>query len=200
MAIVVEHDKRKREILEKSLELFKKEGYDDVTFQKIADACGITRTTLYIYFKNKREIFTWSIKQLTDGMEEELIKIIHEKNLTAEACLRRIMMWIVDECCKNKPLFYVLLIYLINLQKTGESVDEVVNRRVLRAKHLLSMIFIGGQKRGEFKKIPVKQVNSMFYGIIETTIFELAVLDKTAVPEVKDSIELMISGILQKNQ
>ena len=54
MAIVVEHDKRKHEILEKSLELFTREGYDDVTFQKIADACGITRTTLYIYFKNKK--------------------------------------------------------------------------------------------------------------------------------------------------
>ena len=54
MAIVVEHDKRKHEILEKSLEVFIEEGYEDVTFQKIADRCGITRTTLYIYFKNKR--------------------------------------------------------------------------------------------------------------------------------------------------
>ena len=53
MAIIVEHEKRKKEILEKSMELFCKEGFDDVTFQKIADACGITRTTLYIYFKNK---------------------------------------------------------------------------------------------------------------------------------------------------
>ena len=61
MAIVVEHDKRKHEILEKSFELFCRDGYEDVTFQKIADACGITRTTLYIYFKNKREIFIWSI-------------------------------------------------------------------------------------------------------------------------------------------
>ena len=43
MAIVVEHEKRKREILEKAMELFCRDGYEDVTFQKIADACGITR-------------------------------------------------------------------------------------------------------------------------------------------------------------
>ena len=67
MAIVVEHEKRKKEILEKSLELFIAEGYEDVTYQKIADRCGITRTTLYIYFKNKREIFSFSIKQLSRG-------------------------------------------------------------------------------------------------------------------------------------
>ena len=67
MAIVVEHEKRRFEILEKALDIFVEEGYEDATFQKIADRCGITRTTLYLYFKNKREIFVWSIKQLTEG-------------------------------------------------------------------------------------------------------------------------------------
>ena len=57
MAIIVEHDKRKHEILEKALDVFIEEGYEDVTFQKIADRCGITRTTLYIYFKNKRRTY-----------------------------------------------------------------------------------------------------------------------------------------------
>ena len=61
MAIVVEHEKRKREILEKAMELFCRDGYEDVTFQKIADACGITRTTLYIYFGSKHKIFNFSI-------------------------------------------------------------------------------------------------------------------------------------------
>ena len=56
MAIVVEHEKRKKEILDKALDLFMENGYEDVTFQKIADKCGVTRTTLYIYFKNKKEI------------------------------------------------------------------------------------------------------------------------------------------------
>ena len=36
MAIVVEHDKRKHEILQKSLDVFIDEGYEDATFQKIA--------------------------------------------------------------------------------------------------------------------------------------------------------------------
>ena len=68
MAIIVEHEKRRHEILDKALEVFVDEGYEDATFQKIADKCGITRTTLYIYFKNKKEIFLWSIKQLTEKL------------------------------------------------------------------------------------------------------------------------------------
>ena len=76
MATIVEHDKRKHEILQKALDVFIEEGFEDVTFQKIADRCGITRTTLYIYFKNKREIFLWSIKQLTSRLEAELVSML----------------------------------------------------------------------------------------------------------------------------
>ena len=198
MAIVVEHDKRKHEILEKSLELFTREGYDDVTFQKIADACGITRTTLYIYFKNKREIFTWSIKQMTGELEVKLMEILGDKNLSAEECLRQLMYWVIDTCNGNRPLFNVLLIYLINLQKTGVSAEERVNRRVIRIKHLLSMIIIEGQKRGEFKKMPVKTVNNMLYSLVESAIFEIAVLNKKDVSEVKASIDLVVEGLENK--
>ncbi|MBR4599667.1 MAG: TetR/AcrR family transcriptional regulator [Treponema sp.] len=198
MAIVVEHDKRKHEILEKSLELFTREGYDDVTFQKIADACGITRTTLYIYFKNKREIFTWSIKQMTGELEVKLMEILGDKSLSASECLRQLMYWVIDTCNGNRPLFNVLLIYLINLQKTGASAEERVNRRVIRIKHLLSMIIIEGQKRGEFKKMPVKTVNNMLYSLVESAIFEIAVLNKKDVSEVKASIDLVVEGLENK--
>ena len=54
MAIIVEHEKRRREILEKALDIFVDDGFEGTTFQKIADRCNITRTTLYIYIKNKK--------------------------------------------------------------------------------------------------------------------------------------------------
>jgi AcrR family transcriptional regulator len=47
MAIVVEHERRRKQILEKALDVFVDEGFEDATFQKIADRCAITRTTLY---------------------------------------------------------------------------------------------------------------------------------------------------------
>ena len=197
MAIVVEHDKRKHEILEKSLELFTREGYDDVTFQKIADACGITRTTLYIYFKNKKEIFIWSIKQLTIGLEKKLMEILEDKNLSSEECLRRILHWIIDLCSQNRPLFNVLLVYLINLQKKGISAEERVNRRIIRIRHLLSKIIIDGQNRDEFQKISVKTVNNMLYSLVESAIFEIAVLDKKDISDVKASVDLVIQGIVK---
>ena len=102
MAIIVEHEKRKRKILEKALDVFVEEGYEDVTFQKIADRCGITRTTLYIYFKNKREIFLWSIKQLVSGIETTIMQIVNNTSFNTENCFRKMLMSIVDAIGENK--------------------------------------------------------------------------------------------------
>ncbi|MGN1064835.1 MAG: TetR/AcrR family transcriptional regulator, partial [Thermoguttaceae bacterium] len=44
-------------ILERAFELFAEEGFSGVTYQKIADRCGISRTSIYKYFKDKDQIF-----------------------------------------------------------------------------------------------------------------------------------------------
>ncbi len=196
MAIVVEHEKRKREILEKSLDIFIEEGYEDVTFQKIADRCGITRTTLYIYFKNKQELFLWSIKQLTQGLEVSLLKVVNNPNLSSREKLRQVCAQIVDTCMDNKKLFNIILVYLLQLQKMGKDPGDRVRRRVLRLRHLLSTILIAGMKKGEFKQINVKAANEMFYGLIQSIIFRLAILDQESIEELNASFDLAIEGIL----
>lgn len=198
MAIVVEHDKRKHEILEKSLELFCREGYEDVTFQKIADACGITRTTLYIYFKNKREIFNFSIKQLTTELEEHLVKTIEDDSLTSEECLREVMNYIIDRCVDNVQLFVVLFPYLINLQKTGVDTEKRIRRRIIRSQHLLSTIIIRGKNNGEFKNFAVKDINEMLISLIESAIFRIAIMRQGNAGDIKSSIKIVIDGLLNK--
>lgn len=195
MAIQVEHEKRKHEILEKSLELFIEEGYEYVTFQKIADRCGITRTTLYIYFKNKREIFLWSIKQLIASLEKELLVIIEDQSLGSRECMIKVLNTVLDKCEASTQFFKVLLSYLMQLQKSGIDANDRVERRVIRMNHLLSTIIIRGQRNGEFKKISVKNINHLLYTLVESAIFEIAVLGKKDVSETRQSIEFTVDSI-----
>lgn len=200
MAVVVEHDKRRREILNKALELFAEEGYEDVTFQKIADRCGITRTTLYIYFKNKKEIFLWSIKQLTGGLEKELLEIISDKKLTAPVCLKKILNKVLDDCIENSQLFSVLLSYLMQLQRSGIDPAERVTRRIIKLQHLMSTVIIRGIKNNEFRPISVKVMNNLFYSIIESTIFKLAVLNQQDISDVREMIDVAVDEICSLNK
>lgn len=198
MAIIIEHDKRKHEILQKSLDVFIDEGYEDATFQKIADRCGITRTTLYIYFKNKHEIFLGSIKELLSSLEISLNKIVSDDNPSSEKALRDFFDKIIDECQNNTKLFSVLLNYLLQLKKSGINTEERVRRRVIRMRHHINTIVISGIQNGEFKQIPVKEVNELLYSMIEATIFKITVLGLKDVSSIKESISLAIDGIVKK--
>ena len=193
MAVQVEHEKRKHEILTKALELFIEEGYEDVTFQKIADRCGITRTTLYIYFKNKREIFLWSIKQFTQALEQEILTILKNPQYTSIECLECIFDMIITRAEENYQFFKVLLTYLIQLQKSGSNVNERVARRTIRIQHILSTIVIRGQKNGEIKKLPVKNINDQLYIVLECGIFRLAVLGKQKLDGIREMVAFSIS-------
>lgn len=192
MAIVVEHDKRKQEILQKSLDVFIEEGYEDATFQKIADRCGITRTTLYIYFKNKHEIFLGSIKELLAELEISLKKIMNTSSLNAELSLRKVLSTLADSIESNKKLFSVLLNYLMQLKKSGVDTNERVLRRVIRLRHLLSTILIKGIQSKEFKEINVKDINDTLYGLLESAIFRIAVLNKDDVADVRAALNTTV--------
>jgi len=196
MAIIVEHDKRKHEILQKSLDVFIDEGYEDATFQKIADRCGITRTTLYIYFSNKHEIFLGSIKELLTTLEESLSVIVNDDSLTAEQAMRAFLEKLIDECQNNIKLFSVLLSYLMQVKKSGVNPNDRVRRRVLRVRHHLSTIVIRGIQNGEFKKNSVKDINELLYGLVESAIFKLSVLNMKDISEMKKSLNLAVDGLL----
>ncbi len=195
MAIVVEHDKRKHEILQKSLDVFIDEGYEDATFQKIADRCGITRTTLYIYFKNKHEIFLGSIKELLSEVEAALKVILADTSLSSQEAMRKVFQVLTESCESNKKLFSVLLNYLMQLKKSGVDTSERVRRRVIRLRHLLSTIIIQGIKNNEFKQTNVKAMNELLYALIEAAIFRVAVLNQTDISDIKESIELAIDSL-----
>ena len=195
MSIVVEHEKRRREILEKALDVFMDEGFEDATFQKIADRCGITRTTLYIYFKNKREIFNWSIKQLTVIVEGDLQSIRADESLDAAEKLSRVLGTIIERLEENRRLLSVVLNYLLHLSKSGSDPDYRVRKRTIRLRHILATIVIEGIRSGELPPVNVRVADDLLYGLIEAAIFRLVVLGRPSVAELKHAAELAVQRL-----
>ena len=199
MSIVVEHEKRRREILEKALDVFMDEGFEDVTYQKIADRRSITRTTLYIYFKNKREIFNFSIKQFLQDLEESFVQIKKEEGLSHTEKLIRVMTVIIDSLEENRRLLKVIMNYLLSNTREDYDPDNRVRRRTLRLRHILSTMLIEGIKAGEFKRsVNVKKANELLYGLVEASVHRLVVLRRSSVDEMIDAMKLAVSGFTAK--
>jgi len=195
LSITIEHEKRKREILEKALDVFIDEGYEDTTFQKIAERCGITRTILYLYFKNKREIFTFSIKLFTEKIEAEILAIGADPARSQSDKLAAILAVVLETCASHRRLLTVILDYLGHIRTAGTDPDDRVRRRTIRMRHILSGILIEGQKKGDFPAFSVKVAGDLIYALIEAAIFRIAVLGRQDVSGLIEAAGLLSSSL-----
>ena len=55
-------------------------------------------------------------------------------------------------------------------------------------------IIIRGIRAGEFKRLIVKNMYELIYGLIESAIFRMAVLNQDNTEEILDAMELAIEG------
>jgi AcrR family transcriptional regulator len=194
MSIIVQHEKRRAEILAKALDVFVEEGYHGANYAKIAERCDITRTTLYTYFHNKLEIFQFSVKQLLTEIEADIKPIERNPDLSASERLERCMFLIIGHFERNRRLLLVLLDYFLHASREGIDPDVRVRKQTLRLRHILSSIIIDGCQSGEFAKISVKSANNIFYGFLEQAALRLTVFRREKAG-LEDSIKFAVLGI-----
>ena len=188
MAVIVEHEKRRKKILEKALTVFMDDGFENATFQKIADKCGITRTILYLYFKNKKEIFSFSIKQLLLNVEDNINLIRADKSLGCVEKITKVLLDIFKILEQNRKLLSVILDYLLYISKSDVDPEVRVRRRTVKLRHILSSMVIEGVKTGELKKINVKTADDYLYSFIEAAIFQLVITKLKNLSELKETV------------
>jgi AcrR family transcriptional regulator len=188
VAITVEHEKRRKKILEKALLVFMDDGFENATFQKIADRCGITRTILYLYFKNKREIFSYSIKQLLISVEDNIAMICTDQTMNYIEKITQVLLNIIDLLEENRRLLYVVSDYLLHISKSDVNPEDRVRRRTVKLRRILSAMLIEGIESGELKKNKVKLAGDYLYSFIEAAIFQLVILKRKSLDDLRKAV------------
>lgn len=196
MSAPISHEKRKQEILEKALDVFIEEGYEDTTFQKIAERCGITRTILYLYFNNKKDIFAESLKRFLASVEVRIATVARDGNLSCEEKMVRIGEMVVSACEEESKLLSVVLDYLLRLKAAHGDPDEKVRRRTVRMRHILASIVIDGRNRGEFRSdVSVRGATEMFFALVESAVFRLVVLGRKEATGLEEALRLFARSL-----
>ena len=70
----IDHEQRKINILNNALKVFAQEGYKNSNLSLIAKKSGISRPTIYQYFKDKDEIYYYAVKLVTGNMFEKYVE------------------------------------------------------------------------------------------------------------------------------
>ena len=90
------YDDQREMILRHAAELFARRGYPATSMNEVAEACGLSKPTLYHYFRDKYNLLV----HIADGHVSRLQALVVEveaKNLEPEARLRELIHRFVEE-------------------------------------------------------------------------------------------------------
>ena len=120
-------EEKKRNIIEKSRELFKEKGYNETKVEDITKALGISKGSFYTYFKSKEEVSIEILKKLCAKYIDALNKIDISKSP------KKILEDYI--CCKIN--LFVKNFYKLNLQ---EMVNLLENNHIREGKERIEII------------------------------------------------------------
>jgi AcrR family transcriptional regulator len=198
MSIVVDHERRRRLILSRSITLFGESGYDGVSYRRIAERCGLARTTIYKYFKTKREIFDASILQVTQEMGESYARIMARQDVDAAERLRELMIVVLDSTLKQRILLHVILDYLLSRRRAGEDVSRRLRRHTVGIKRMLNRVVLQGIQSGEFPGAEPGTSMHLLYAILEAAVLRLTVEGKVNRDALIGMVDQAIRGFRQQ--
>ncbi len=199
MGIVIDHNARKREIIKKSIQLFAEQGYNGVTFQKIADSCGIARTTLYKYFRNKLEIFNYAIWE-TSNILTEIYASILKYDQPVSIRLKNITNAVINLLFEQRVMLTVILDYVLAAQRAGHDLEKNITSHTIALRRIIQRLIIEGIRKGELRPIKAGLATDLLYSQIETAILRLTISGNADRKQIKAMLNETIDSLKNRRK
>lgn len=114
--------KREGSLLIAARRLFKKEGYENVSLNRIADEAGFTKSNIYRYFSSREEIFLSLYTDLVTAWSEDIVK--EYKNLPDNVSVEKFAKRWVEVTLKHEGLLDLHPVVVTSLERNS-SVEEL---------------------------------------------------------------------------
>ena len=193
--ISVDHGARKRAIVAKAIRLFAQDGYRDVTFQELAARCGVARTVLYRYFRDKRQIFASAVSELVGRVAAKHSEIVRSES-TAAMRLSRICAAVTATLFDNREFLAVIIDFVLTQKHAGYDMTRRIMRFTLGLKRTIHTLIVWGVHRGEFPAgTDADVVTETIYAIFESAVLRLTITDDAVQTEVLDRIDFILERL-----
>lgn len=174
----IDHEKRKEQILKTALDIFGKEGYKDSNLSLIAEACGISRPTIYQYFKDKEEIYYYAVKLVTGRMfSRYVVWAWDEQRGDAIDRINLICDDIITQAVSSEGELQSLMDVMLHLKRENVDFSEVIVKRTIKLTILIKRLLLDGIHKGTVKEdTDINIVASHLFTLLEAFCFQIAFL------------------------
>jgi AcrR family transcriptional regulator len=162
-----ELSRRRHEIFARTADVFVRRGFRETSMREIAEACGMSKSSLYDYFKTKEEILLWAVEDeiadLTDAAQQ-----IVEQQAPATTRLRQVMRNHLEYLLSRKE-FYLKLSF--EVQRLAMDSQKRIQRKRHAYQDLVRRLIDEGVREGSFRPVDSLLVTRLLVtGVTPTAI------------------------------
>ncbi len=196
MPKIIDHDKRKEDILHKAIPLIARDGFHRTNFAVIADACGLQPTALYRYFRDKGELFSYTIDRIFDRIDNSARDASNAGDSGAIARLERAMRKVFETSMEETERMSIVLDLWLQVKREDEANAELLHRRVQRLVDGLERILRLGMERGEIRNdIDPGSMAFTLFSVLESFSIHAALIHTPDVEGILRSVNVLLSGL-----
>jgi len=194
-----DNETTKNEIITSAINVFREKGYEKATIADFVVAARIGRSTFYKHFKDKKDLFIESVKQIMfsevqKGEPDEIEEIRDEEdilrvfNRNARAYHNANPLWI--------DMVNLLRAAAINdPEEFAEKLDEVIHLKI----RLLERALEKGIQRGLFREMNPTLMAVMLLGLQDYHDYLARVMDGKTLEEKYDEVtDIILYGIMKR--
>ena len=188
-------DERTSQIITAAEDVFTKKGFNEARMDDIAEETGLSKGTLYNYFKSKDDLIIAILDRMFQR-EFSQLENIDQEGLSATDAIWKITNLLTKDILgmiRLIPIVYQFLALAFRNKVVQKALKKYVNRYL----DVLTPIIQRGIDSGEFRQLNAREVSVAMGAIIEGTLL-LWVYDKSIVePEhhIHSGMKLLLEGV-----
>ncbi len=194
MPKIIDHKKRKISILRQAFALFAENGYQNTSLSNLAEACEISRPTLYLYFRDKEEIFNYAVKYYTDEMFADYRGVAAVSGPVIPQ-IRRIVADVIFKSWHNRDFITSLGDFIFQKRQEDRDFPAAIRRRTVKLDHLLRRMLRVGMENGELRDMPVEATATHIMDLIQAYLFKLAIIRSADPAQTVMVLEAFLEGL-----
>ncbi|MFW6182018.1 MAG: TetR/AcrR family transcriptional regulator [Spirochaetota bacterium] len=165
---------RRREIMKATLRVFSEKGYSPMVLDDVAREAGIAKGTLYLYFKDKEDLFHSTIMSVIEEyagiLEAEL-----SDDMPPLDVLELVARSFIAYFGQNREFFNIhLTVITYNLMSNYSRLFEDLVRLQKEFFSFLSGVMDRGKREGAIRPdVPTRDLVVVYYGILDQSVTHL---------------------------
>lgn len=188
---------RKKDILEAALVLFAEKDFHEVTVDEIAECVGLSKGTLYLYFKNKEDLFFSIIEEKTDELFHRLQSAI-QGNAPYLKRLEDLIRSYLAFFEEHKHYFKIIHSEKTRMKNHARyRFKEHMVKSFFDYGDLLQRFVVEGQKQKIFRKMPPELITKALRGLLNSFTFQCIFMEGeySLVEETPRVLDLFLNGV-----